>query len=190
MGRCSCCWYEQQDHKDFIRGGVGEDDFNDDLRYRHPKRRSKKSRARSLTRTPCPAADDGKHVYVWVPCESEWSPGEERVFYRHFGYHQYEKQVCCGCMATKGWRRETEEYIKVKERKWRKLTGGEFAIKRGEPVQRYRRGSSFYNFKWENYDEGYLKALAKWETTKEAQRLRREVESRRIEVRRRLFGYN
>ena len=189
MGTCSCCSYEQNTHKDFIRGGVDESDFADEFRVVNLKNKTKKSRPRSATRTPCSATENGRHVYVWEPYE--WRPGKERVFYRYFGYHKYEQQVCCGCLTTKGWRRETEQYLKVKERKWRKVTGGEFGVKRGEPVQRWRRfKDTFYNFVWEDNDDGYLRALAAWETTQEAISLHRQAELRRIEFRHRLLGYN
>ncbi len=189
---CWDCWdYPKGDpYKNFRRGGVEVDDFDDEPRMRHPKRRVKKARKRSLTRTPCPVAEDGKHVWIWVGYEDDWNY-QSKFFYRHYGYYKYEKQTCCGCLVTKGIKRETERYMKVKERKWRKLTGGEFDVKRGEPVSRYGRwGGNFYNFIWENRDENYLKVLAEWEETREAKRLENEALLRRIEWRRKYFGYN
>lgn len=189
---CSSCYNDPaMDRIHYQRQGMVEvSDFDEEPRYRHPKRRAKKSRARSLTRTPCPVAEDGKHVYIWEPYESVWTP-RDKVFRRYFGYYKKEILTCCGCMATKGIGRDTERYAKVKERKWRKLTGGEYDVKRGEPVSRYRRwrGSSYYSFVWESYDEGYQKALADWEETKEAERFRKEAEYRRIAMRRKWLGY-
>jgi hypothetical protein len=151
------------------QGAVEASDFDDEPKYRHPKRRAKKARARSLTRTPCPEAEDGKHVYVWVPYISEYSYYNEDVFYKHYGWHKRETKTCCGCLATAG-SRETERYLKTKDRRWRKLTGGEYEVKRGEPVPRWGRWAGYQNFVWENYDEDYyakVKAadaarLARW----------------------------
>lgn len=172
------------------KGMIEVSDFDDEPRYRHPKRRVKKSRARSITRTPCPVAEDGKHVYVWEGTLDTWgNSGKELTFYRYFGYYKHERQVCCGCLTTKGSRRETQKYIQVKERKWRKLTGGEYGVVRGAPVKRYGRwGGSFYTFTWEDRHEGYREALAEWETTLEAKRMRDEAMRRRIEMRRKYLG--
>lgn len=161
------CWdcYDHPEgdpYKNFKRGGVEVEDFDDDLRYRHPKRRAKKARARPLTRKPCPATEDGKHVYVWNGYISEWS-GTDKIFLEHFGYHRTEILTCCGCYATKGWSRETERYMKAKERKWRKLTGGEFAVKRGAPVERYRYGGSFHSFSWEMRVPEYAEKVKAYE---------------------------
>lgn len=160
MGTCSCCSYEQNNHKNFIRGGVDESDFADDFRHAHPKRRAKKSRPRSQTRTPCPEAEDGKHVYVLVGYESEYdySYDNDKIFYEHFGYYKNEILRCCGCNSSKGWKRPSERYMKVKERKWRALTGGEFAVSRGEPVPWNGRwgGQRFYGFTWEKEDPDFM----------------------------------
>jgi hypothetical protein len=154
-------------YKNFKRGGVEVEDFDDEVKYRHPKRRTKKGRPRSATRNPCPQSEDGKHVWVWVGYESMYSD-TDKIFYKHFGFHRKEIKTCCGCMATSGFGRESERYMKIKERKWRKITGGEYAIKRGEPVPRWGRWSGFYNFSWESYDEAYM------EKVREAEAKRRE----------------
>lgn len=162
MGRCGCCQDIYSEHKDFIRGGVTIEDFDDEVRPRHPKRRKKKSRPRSQTRSACWATEDGKHVYVMAGVE-ESAYGHDDLFYKHFGFYKNEVKTCCGCRVTKGWRRETERYMKIKERKWLQKTGGEFNVTRGQPIQRYRRwGGNFYNFTWE-YDvpEYYEKVMAK-----------------------------
>lgn len=188
MAGCWCCSYDQNSHKDYIRGGVDASDFEDEVRYRHPKRRAKKSRARSQTRTPCPHTEDGKHVYVWTAYESVWN-NKDKIFYRYFGFYREEIQVCCGCGVTKGWHRPTERYMKVKDRKWRKLTGGEFDVKRGEPVSR-RWGTSYRYFTWESQDEGYRQAIKDYELSYEARLEESARTMRRLEMRRKLLGLN
>lgn len=157
---CKSCKMDPSEVKRFRerQGAVEVSDFDDEPRPRHPKRRSKKPRARSATRNPCPYTDDGKHVYVWAGYESPWGYGGEKIFYEHFGFYRKEIKTCCGCMVTNGHYRYTERYMEIKERKWRKLTGGEFAVKRGEPVGRDSRWRyrGFWSFAWEDYDEEYL----------------------------------
>lgn len=147
------------------QGAVEVSDFDDEVRPRHPKRRAKKH-PRSVTRAPCPVAEDGKHVYIWVGYESVWSD-TDKIFYEHFGYHQREIKTCCGCLQTIGYGRDSERYLKIKERKWRKETGGEFAVKRGAPVSRWGRRGGFYSFQWERHDEDYM---AKVEAAEEKRR--------------------
>lgn len=166
--RCSCCDDIYSVRKDFIRGGVDESDFADEFRHISLKKKTKKSRPRSETRQPCPVAEDGKHVYVWVGYESDY--GNDKIFYEYFGYYRSEILRCCGCNVSKGYGRESERYMKTKEHKWRKLTGGEFAVKRGEPVSRRRRwGGNFYSYSWEREDPGYMSLIkAKEEREKTA----------------------
>lgn len=139
------------------QGAVEVSDFDDEPRPRHPKRRAKKGRPRSATRNPCPETEDGKHVYVWAGYLVPWG-GEDKVFYEHFGFYRREIKTCCGCMATTGYHRFTERYMKIKERKWRQLTGGEFAVKRGEPLGRNNRWRyrGFWSFAWEDDDVEYV----------------------------------
>ncbi len=179
--RCSCCWDPQgPKHKDFIRGGVDEGDFEPDYRPVSLKKKTKKKRARSETRMPCLASEDGRHVYIWVGYNPEFSywGNYDKTFYKHFGYYRREQKVCCGCGVSKGFIRETERYLKIKERKWVEITGGEFAVKRGEPVSRRGRyGRSFYSFTWENEDPDYMEKVteekAKRDAAREADRRRR-----------------
>jgi hypothetical protein len=152
-------------------GAVDVSDFDDEVKYRHPKRRSgKKPYPRSATRQPCPASEDGKHVYVWVGYESLYSD-TDKIFYKHFGFYRREIKTCCGCLITSGSGRESERYMKIKERRWRKLTGGEFNVKRGAPVQRWNRWcGGFYGFQWESYDEEYMEKVRAYEEERKRER--------------------
>ena len=189
---CSCCYSDPSwDEIHYRRqGAVDVEDFEDEIPYRHPPRKRKKSKPRSQTRRPCPESEDGKHVYVWVPYISDYTP-RDRVFLDYFGYARREVQTCCGCLAQKGYGRETDRYTQAKEHKWRKRTGGEFAVKRGEPISRYRRwGTGYSNFKWEDYHEGYQQALAKWENSAAARKLEELALRRRIAFRLEMLGRN
>lgn len=170
------------------QGAVDAEDFDEELRYRHPKRRKKKSRKRSDTRNACPVAEDGKHVYVWdgyIPMYASYYE-DDKTFYEHFGYYMKEVKTCAGCLATTGSYRYSERYLKTKERKWRKLTGGEFNVQRGTPLQRYRRwGNSFYSFNWELADKEYV---AKMEAAKKARLEKRAVHEKYWEYRRKLLA--
>ena len=157
------CW-DCYDHpkgdpyKIFRQGGVPVEDFDDEIPFRHSPRRVKKKGARAKENRGCPGNNNGEHVYVWT---TEFNV--EDLFFRFYGFHKYERERCCGCNSRRRGTRLTEEYVKIKERRYRKLTaGGEFNVKRGEPVpMRYRGGikrlPSYWAYAWENFDEDYQK---------------------------------
>jgi hypothetical protein len=151
------CW-DCYDHpkgdpyKMFRQGAVSVEDFDDDLRVRHAKRRAPK--ARSVRLRGCPGNEGKAHVYVWTS-EGQYYEIAEDIFYKHFGFHKKESKVCAGCGRKDGYRL-TEAYEKRKEREYRKRFGGPENVLRGEPVKRYGwRRHSFYSFTWEKYDEEY-----------------------------------
>lgn len=152
---CKHCWdYNETDHhKDFIRGGVRAEDFDDIPRYRHPKRRTKKKSARAKKNHGCTGNDNGPHVYVWTT-ETQ----VEDLFFRFYGYHKFEKEVCVGC---RNYRRKqtTARYEKIRARVYKKMYGGPFDVKRGSPVPKYQwrnRKPSYDYFSWEVYDEKFI----------------------------------
>lgn len=140
------------------QGAVDIEDFDEEPRYRKPGKAGYSGRPpRRRTKNGCPANEGKAHVWVWTS-EHEVT----NIFFKHFGFHKRESKVCCGCL-TVGKTRESEEYMRRKERAWRKLTGGEFNVKRGEPVERYRwRGMRFYGFRWEDEDPIYRAKYDAW----------------------------
>lgn len=169
---CKHCWdgYNFPNHSDFIRGGVEASDFDDEVRYRRPNsgRRYGRSPKRRRDTRGCPANEGKGHVYVWTS-EREVTD----IFFKHFGFHKKESKVCAGCGVVSKTR-ETEEYMKRKERAWRKRTGGEFNIRRGEPVSRYRRwGNTFWGFNWEMLDPEYKAKYDAWHEEQRQKWLRR-----------------
>jgi hypothetical protein len=111
---CKHCWDEDgPHHKDFIRGGVTPEDFeetNYQTRLKSNKKRPKKQRG-------CPENDFGPHVYVWIPMPHayDWWDYDDD-FYRHHGFHRREAKVCCGC-GKKVKSRYTEEFQKLVNKK-------------------------------------------------------------------------
>lgn len=143
------------------QGEIPISDFDDEVRYRKPGKGSGygRNRKRPSNKRGCPANNNKGHVWVWT---TEYEPTD--IFYKHFGFHKKESKVCCGCSKVDKTR-ESEEYMRRKERAWRKRTGGEFEIKRGEPISRwgrYRYGRSFWSFRWEDYDEDYRVKYEEW----------------------------
>lgn len=143
-------------YKNFRRGGVEVEDFADEFRYMKPSHKtqfdwSKKKRRASMrasTRPGCPENNFKAHPYVWTT-ELE---SEKTIFFRFFGFHKYQREVCCGC----GKRRKTENterYVKRKDRAWEKFE----SLPKGQPVSRYRRGLTRYSwFVWEDYNDEYM----------------------------------
>jgi len=124
---------EKPNHADFIHGGVPIEDFDEDVRIGHPKRRKKKVKRKNYP--GCPANNRKGHVWVWT----EEFERENTLCYRYFGFHEYERKVCCGCGHRDASRR-SEAYRARKEKMWAK----------------YRRSYSRYRWwTWESYDEGY-----------------------------------
>lgn len=119
---CKHCWDEWENgphHKDFIRGGVEESDFEDVTP--HKKKAAKKPRKRDR----CPETENGRHVYVWTTefeptgvYRSMWNDRLIQSFYAEHGFFDYERRVCCGCGKKAGMRRTAEynEFIA----KWKK----------------------------------------------------------------------
>lgn len=156
---CWDCWANRKGdpYKIFRRGGVPVEDFDEEIRYRHAPNKKKKSKSpRSKDNRGCQMNDGGPHIYVWTT-----ERNIEDLFFRFYGFHKWEKEYCCGCGIRRGTQL-TERYLKVKERKYKKLTNGaEFNVNRGEPVAT-RRWSSRYQylpgysfFQWEDRDEEY-----------------------------------
>ncbi len=147
---CKSCKMDPAEvaRKQTRQGAVAVDDFDKEVNYR-PKKKESKSASR---RPGCYANNYKAHVYVWTS-EREI----KTLFYRYFGFHSRETEVCVGCGKTRG-RRHSEKYEKVKRREWNKRYSNEFEVKRGAPVPRreMRRGPSYTWWRWETYDEGYV----------------------------------
>ena len=164
---CSSCKMDPAWERVFRQrqGAVDISDFDEEVKYRKPGRGYgySRNRKRRKTKNGCPANEGKSHVWVWT---SEHEVTD--IFFKHFGFHKKESKVCCGCYKIDKTR-ESEEYMRRKERALRKLTGGEFDVKRGEPVQRYRwRGMTFWSFRWEDEDPIYR---AKYDAWLEEQRM-------------------
>lgn len=154
-------------YKDFRRGKVEIEDFDDEMPYRkapHGKafEWSNKAtrRARINKRPGCPENDMKAHLYVWTT-ELE---SEKTLFFRYFGFHKYQREVCCGCGKHRKTE-NTERYIKRKDRAWEKMND---LFAKGEPVPRWGRwgGVKYSYFTWENYNEEWW-AFRKEEIAKE-----------------------
>lgn len=189
---CKACKMDPSTEAIFRKrqGAVEVEDFDDEVRYRKPNRKTKSSRPRSATRAPCPVSEDGKHVWVWVGYDSPYSDSD-KIFYEHFGFYRREIKTCCGCMVTSGFGRDSERYMKIKERKWRKVTGGgEYAVKRGAPVSRWGRrwGGSFYSFSWESYDEDYMEKVRAYEVKRQEERAKYATYLDYLAARRKALG--
>ena len=146
-------------YKDFRRGKVEVSDFDDEFRYvkaggktqfEWSNKATRRARQKPKPRAGCPENNMKAHLYVWTT-ELE---SEKTIFFRYYGFHKYQREVCCGC----GKRRKTEfseRYIKRKDRAWEKLDN---PFPKGEPVSRYYRwrGTKYSYFVWESYDEDYM----------------------------------
>lgn len=169
---CSSCKMDPSEMKVFYarQGAVEIEDFDDEVRFRPPGKGYSYNRRTKKARPPkgCPANNGKAHVWVWT---SEYE--ETDIFYKHFGFHKKETKVCCGCLL-KTKVRETERYMKRKERAWFKKNGAEFTVKRGEPVSRYGRyrGERFWSFMWEMDDPAYAEKYNAWR--EEQRRIYRE----------------
>lgn len=75
---------------------------------------------------------------------------EKALFFRFFGFHKYEREVCIGCLKTRGTQ-ESERYTKRKDRAWEKLTD----LPKGEPVARwvYRGRPRRVHYKWFTWED-------------------------------------
>lgn len=148
---CKSCWgYENggDPFKNFRRGGVEPDDFEKEVDYRPRTRKTKKKNP--SPKPGCPGNDGAEHIYVWT------TEREVRdFFFDYYGYHRYESHICVGCGKNGHRRRHTEKYEKRKHREWTKRYGGEFDVKRGEPLSRWGRGPNYRWWSWENYDPEY-----------------------------------
>lgn len=146
---CWDCYNDGIDpYKEFRQGGVSIEDFDEEIKYRHPKNK-KKSRAVKKTRAGCPETDYSAHVYVWTT-ERE----VENLFFKFYGYHARESEICVGC-GKKRKSRHTEKYEKRKAREWKKVYGDEFSVKRGEVVPRAAYGPSYRWWHWESRDQKF-----------------------------------
>lgn len=152
------CWdcYDNKGgdpYKDFRHGKVEIEDFDDEIPYRHTKRRTVKKKNREawkIQRRPgCPENDYKPHVYVWTQ-ENE---SEQAIFFRFFGFHRSQTEVCCGC-GKEGKSKYSDRYQRRKDREWEKLND----MPKGQPVSRYRyRGgyTTYSSFRWEEEFEEY-----------------------------------
>lgn len=114
---CSNCKMDPADVARFRQrqGAVEVSDFDDEIPYRHPKRRKKKARTRG-----CPGNDGGPHVYVWTTelgndFIDRWLGAR---YYEQYGFAPYEYKRCAGCLK-KIKMRATADYEKWR-REWRK----------------------------------------------------------------------
>lgn len=152
---CKRCRMDERDVaiRNLRQGGYDVADFADEFRH-VPKKKSPSKK----TRSGCPGNEYRAHVYIWT---SETEEGKD-FFFKHFGFHRYERKVCIGCRKVAG-SRNSAKYEEVKRRKWRKMYGDlEFEVKRGEPVPRRRRYTIDYSYwAWERYDDAYVEAKRK-----------------------------
>lgn len=152
---CSDCYpYGIDPYKEFTQGGVGIEDFDDEIRYRHAKRKNKAQKVK--TRAGCPENEFKAHVYVWTQ-EFE----EKNIFFKFYGFHARESEVCAGC-GKKRKSRYSEQYEKRKAREWKKKYGDEFSVKRGEPISRFGKGPRYSWWHWEYNDEEFRAFRKEW----------------------------
>ena len=145
---CKGCdgWGDYLTVQDFRHGKVEVEDFADEIPYRHAKRRKKKDKP-AKTRPGCIGNEYGPHVFTWTQ-ELE---NEKTVFFRYFGFHKYQREVCVGCGKVRKVE-HSERYVKRNERAWNKLS----TPPKSEPVSRWARGKvrpSYFAF--EQRGEGY-----------------------------------
>lgn len=140
------------------QGAVDVDDFYKEVNYQtRMKGRGGMTWGRASKRRKnkagCPSNNYGPHIYVWT------TEGQEDNFFSdYYGFFKYEYETCCGCGKTRK-SRKSEQYEKVKARKWAKKYGDEYSMKRGEPVGRFASGRTRYSWwNWESYDEDYMEA--------------------------------
>lgn len=148
---CDACLARPLSHKDHVRGKVDPDDFDKIVDYtpRNRKRKPNKVKRNKTTRAGCDANNFKSHVYIWT---NEYED-ERHLFYRYYGYHKWEREVCVGCGKRRA-SRECARYMKRKERLWNALPTLTYS--------RYRRYGSFRWFKWEEQDEDYMAFIAAW----------------------------
>lgn len=156
---CKACKMDDREMQVYYRrqGMVEANDFDDEVRYRHPKRRKKNK----VNRRPgCPGNDYNKHVFVWVEKSGDFDSG---FFFKYYGYYKKEYEVCCGCGKV-GKSRRTEKYNKINLKKYTKIYGDEFTVKRGEPVRRYGRSykPSLTWWSFEANDPEFKAAHTQW----------------------------
>lgn len=166
---CSSCKMDPAWEKVYRlrQGEIPLSDFDEEPRYRKPGKGYGYGRNRKRPRTQrgCPANDNKSHVWVWT---TEREPTD--LFFKHFGFHKKESKVCCGCGKVDKTR-ETETYLRRKERVYRKMNGSEFDVPRGEPVSRFGRRwkDRFWSFRWEDLDPEYKTKLdAEYERQRDA----------------------
>lgn len=156
---CKSCKMNDREIETFYRrqGMVDAEDFDDEPRYRHPKRRRRTNKTK--TRPGCPDNNFGPHVPIWT---TEFNR-TDYLFYKVFGWHKWEKNICAGCGKKMGTRK-TERYIKIAERKYRAKYGGPENMPRGEPRSRWgvRRSPPFHYFAWERDNAEYAEALDRY----------------------------
>jgi len=119
---------EEDDHADFLHGGVDPSDFDETMPHR--KKRGKK---RPIKKRGCPENDFGPHIYVWTT-ESfrkgdgsfdDWLWQYEKDFWDKNGFHRREYKTCAGCKKRAG-SRYTEEFAKrVQKMGWYKANYGD-----------------------------------------------------------------
>lgn len=127
------------------QGAVEPEDFYEEVNY---QQRLKKKNKRVRNYPGCPGNDGKAHVYVWT---TETVP--TTLFEDYYGFPKYQRHVCAGCGKAKGYKL-SDEYMKVKERKWAKLPECE----KGRPMSRWRRQSGMVRFNywsWEDDDTAY-----------------------------------
>jgi hypothetical protein len=142
-------------YKNFRRGGVEVSDF-DEVPYRHPPRKKKKKKEK--TRPGCPGNDFGPHVYVWTT-----ERAEPDFFSDYYGFSRVQRNCCVGCDKTNG-RKASDEYEKIKARKYKALYGNGENQPRGKPVSRWTRDRlpTYRWWAWERHDDDYMAAYKEY----------------------------
>lgn len=138
------------------QGAVDVDDFDKEVNYQTRMKgrgysRGGSHKQKAKTRPGCPGNDYKAHVYVWTT-ESE----EDDFFSDYYGFHKRQHRICAGCNKFNG-SKLSDEYMKVKERKWQKIATPE----KGVPVPRWRWRNGRITFRywnWESYDKDYMAA--------------------------------
>lgn len=153
--------------RDYRAGAVEPDDFDREFDYQTKVARNRKSRPEWLVDSSgCSGNDNGPHIYVWtteVFGRYPHSPRGGDFFYKVFGWDKYEYNVCVGCEQTGKYKRLTQRYEAVKERKYRNMYGDGSNQPRGNPAPRYGYGyplrkPAFWHWNWEKHDEKFIAA--------------------------------
>lgn len=165
---CKACKMDPKDERvrEFRMGAVEPEDFEIEFNYqtrtkgKSGRRWRTSGNAKTKTRPGCPENEFKAHIYVWT---TEYE--DDNFFSDYYGFHKNQTQICCGCGKGNKVKR-SDEYEKIKARKFRKLFGDGTQVPRGEPIGHwvnslphgYTRIPSYNYWSWESYDKDYMAA--------------------------------